>query len=272
MRRELTEQEKKKSYAKFFDMPYPEVAAETLALMKEPMDPALALPIQQRNDLLKPGYLEREAGYCVMPDGSGYVASYVKMPGVTLEMLEWWFAWHGMESLRYKIWDPNDHYEAHVSRRHLKQRLDSSLNDREKNWNTSDFVLENVGEGTLPLRISFRSPESFGFDRKEFESRKVTAICAHSGPPDWDIPRTTFVHFGRETEDGIELRTRFWMGYMIVNKKAVRTDFELDLRRVAGLAQHSPKEYTRLAAMLPQLYAENHGIEDKLEDMIPIEL
>lgn len=132
MRRELTEQEKKKSYAKFFDMPYPEVAAETLALMKEPMDPALALPIQQRNDLLKPGYLEREAGYCVMPDGSGYVASYVKMPGVTLEMLEWWFAWHGMESLRYKIWDPNDHYEAHVSRRHLKQRLDSSLNDREK--------------------------------------------------------------------------------------------------------------------------------------------
>lgn len=59
---------------------------------------------------------------------------------------------------------------------------------------------------------------------------------------------------------------------MIVNKKAVRTDFELDLRRVAGLAQHSPKEYTRLAAMLPQLYAENHGIEDKLEDMIPIEL
>ena len=86
---------------------------------------------------------------------------------------------------------------------------------------------------------------------KEFESRKVTAICAHSGPPDWDIPRTTFIHFGRKTEDGIELRTRFWLGYMIVNKQAVRTEFELDLRRVAGLAQHSPKEYTRLAAMLP---------------------
>lgn len=270
MRIELTEKEREKSYAKYFNMPYPPVAEETLAQMAESMDPAFALPLENLNDLLKPGYLPREVGYCMMPDGSGYVSSYVKMPGVTREMIEWWFAWHGMESLRYKIWDPDDHYEAHVSKQHLKQRLNPELSLCEKNWNTSDFVLENVGDGTSALRISFRSPESFGFDMEEFNKQKVTAICAHSGPPNWDIPRTTFVHFAREIEGGIELRTRFWLGWMIVNKKPIRTDFQFDIRRVAGLAKHSPKEYTRLASILPQLYAENHMIQDKEEDMIPM--
>ena len=35
------------------------------------------------------------------------------MPGVTSEMLDWWFPWHSVGSdLRYKIWDPEDHYFA----------------------------------------------------------------------------------------------------------------------------------------------------------------
>lgn len=270
MKTELTEKELQKPYSKYFSMPYPPVPEDILEQMKEPMDPALALPIQDRNKLLDPGYLPREVGFCRMPDGSGYIASLTRMPGVTLEMLEWWFAWHGVESLRYKIWDPRDHYLARVSPAHLKKRLDPTLSYRERNWNTSDFVLENVGEGTSALRISFRSPESFGFDMERFNAAPVTAICAHSGPPDWDIPRTTFIHFAREVEGGIELRTRFWLGWMIVNKKAVRTDFDVDFNRVRGLSHHSPQEYYRLASFLPDLYRENHQHADRIEDLIPM--
>ena len=40
----------------------------------KPLDPAKADAIQNANDLLIPGYTEGENGYCVMPDGSGYVA------------------------------------------------------------------------------------------------------------------------------------------------------------------------------------------------------
>ena len=49
------------------------------------------------------------------------------MPGVTLELIEWRFAWRDLESLRYKIRDPNDHYLARVSPAHQKRRLDLSL-------------------------------------------------------------------------------------------------------------------------------------------------
>lgn len=148
-----------------------------------------------------------------------------------------------------------------------QRRLDPALSWRERNWNTSDFVLENVGEGTSALRISFRSPESFGFDMERFNAQPVTAICAHSGPPDWDIPRTTFIHFARAVEDGIELRTRFWLGWMIVNKQPVRTDFAVDPWRVQGLSRHSPQEYYRLAKYLPQIFAENHDKPDRAEDL-----
>ncbi len=267
MRRPLTATEKAKSYAKYFDMPYPEVPAEVTGAMKTPLDPGRALRIEDRNALLDPGYLPGEIGHCIMPDGTGHVASLTKMPGVTLEMLEWWFVWHGLESLRYKIWDPDSHYGARVSPRHLKQRLDASLSLRQRNWNTTDFVYENVGEGTSALRIAFASPEAFGFDMARFNSLPVTAICAHSGPPDEAISRTTFIHFAREVEGGIELRSRFWLGWMILDKKPVRSGFQLDPRRVAGLASHCPQEYHRLAKYLPRIHAENHLIADNPETM-----
>ena len=71
MKRPLSEAELQKPYAKYFDVPYPPVPKDILEQMDQPMDPALAMHIDQRNDLLLPGYLPREVGYCIMPDGSG---------------------------------------------------------------------------------------------------------------------------------------------------------------------------------------------------------
>ena len=28
-------------------------------------------------------------------------------------MLQWWFAWHGIDPLRYAIWDPYDPYDPY---------------------------------------------------------------------------------------------------------------------------------------------------------------
>ncbi len=35
-----------------------------------------------------------------MEDGTGYIANLVYMPGVTVDMFDWWFAWHGLGEFR----------------------------------------------------------------------------------------------------------------------------------------------------------------------------
>lgn len=55
---------------------------------------------------MEPGYLPRESGYCVLPNGVGYAAALTKMPGVTPQANNWWGPWHEQEDLRYKLWCP----------------------------------------------------------------------------------------------------------------------------------------------------------------------
>ena len=135
----ITEEQKKLSYAKFYDKPLAEVPAEKLAILDlPPMDPSKALKIQDRNKLFDPGYFEVETGYCVMEDGSGYIANHTKMPGVTVEMFDWWFAWHGLGELRYTLWDPEDHYYAYSM--NLAQGRCPKLSLKEKYWGTMHHI------------------------------------------------------------------------------------------------------------------------------------
>ena len=59
-----------------------------------PIDPADALPLGQLDRLLDPAPLPAENGWCVLPDGVAYVAARTAMPGVSAEMVDWWFDWH----------------------------------------------------------------------------------------------------------------------------------------------------------------------------------
>lgn len=66
-------------------------------------------------------------------------------------------------------------------------------------------------------------------------------------------------HFVREIEGGIELRSRFWMGWNYENGRDVKKIEDGDRYpdfAVMGLAIHNVKEFTNLAAILPSLYAE----------------
>ncbi len=102
-----------------------------------PVDVSKALKIQDRNRLFEPGYLDTETGYCIMDDGTGFVANLLQMPGVTGEMFDWWFAWHGLGELRYSIWDPEDHYDARsLDKAARRQRLCVILSGKQlMGWN-----------------------------------------------------------------------------------------------------------------------------------------
>ncbi len=223
---------------------------------------------KKRNDLLNPGYSSLENGYCKMSDGSVYVAVLTKMPNVTGEMLDWWFWWHPMDPLRYKIWYP----EAHFSTT-LNVDPDAYANRkgpyRERYWNTTNYPVEDVGIGEETLSIKFVSPSDFGFDVSRFdEANVVTVICAIVGSVNKKLSQHTYMcHFVRKTETGVEMRSRFWIGHTIlrsglseqsllnrvINAKAIK---KLLLPKNVGLAMamHCTQEYIYLSAILPELY------------------
>ena len=71
----LTDEEGSKPYAKYFDRAPAIPLKEALAVMAQPIDPSMALTPENLNDLLNPGYLASEAGWCILPNGAGYVSN-----------------------------------------------------------------------------------------------------------------------------------------------------------------------------------------------------
>ena len=54
----LTAEERKLPYAKYYDLPITPIPAEKIAVLEAgPIDPSLALKIEDRNKLFEPGYL-----------------------------------------------------------------------------------------------------------------------------------------------------------------------------------------------------------------------
>ena len=136
--RQLTPEEEAKPYAKYYHRPVTPPDPDLIAQIKpdEQIDPALALPPERISDLLDPGYHEVETGWCIMPNGTGYLAVHNRMPGVTVEMLDWWFWWHSMASMRYGLWYPPGHYGISISKK-SRARLSATRTCRPRRRSTA---------------------------------------------------------------------------------------------------------------------------------------
>lgn len=257
-----TEADKQKSYYKYYLEEMAQAPKEKYGkVLAGPLDPKRALKFSDRNDLFKPGYLEEELGYCIMEDGTGYVSNLTPMPGVTAEMFDWWFAWHGLDNFRYTIWDPEDHYEAVCMQKH--KSYDADLSYKERYWDTTHAVLEDTGLGPEALYINFKHPANLGFDASKIGTPACsTIVCAKGngkGQPPFASPETIMCHFVRDTKDGIELRTRFWMGWTCQDGKDVKAlpdKFRMPAIAPMSLCLHNIKEFTNLAALLPRIFPE----------------
>lgn len=239
------------------------------ALKGGPMDPEDILPFKDIKRLMEPGYHDVEIGYGVDVDGVQYAACLTKMPGVTAEMIDGWFAWHPLHDIRYRIWFPPGHYGTSVD--DPERCRDSSLTYPERYWHNKHTVIEDLGNGAAKLMILFVPPEEFGFDPSLFAESKVgTIVCGNVGFPGvrGGLFFAKMCHFVRETAEGVEMRSRFWIGRdiakegkkedalinRILNTRLVRKTV---LPRAAQrLANHCAAEYTNLAQLLPRLFAE----------------
>jgi hypothetical protein len=272
--RELTPEEKAKPYAKYYyrehASPTPELAPFLVA--PKPIEAAEALPIERLNDLLDPGYLQGETGYCTLPNGGAYVAVCHPMRGVTTDMVNWWFAWHGLEDLRYKLWEPKDHLGISMSDEDRAKVLDPDRPILLKFQGTTHHVYEDIGQGADDLFISFMTPEDFGFDMSRWKAPNVTTLVAANvlikpggAPADAPMTPVAMCHFVRDLPDGtgVEKRSHFWMGWQIVDKKpqfALPEGVKLPEALPAGLFEHCISEYSNLAALLPEIYGEMGGV------------
>jgi hypothetical protein len=268
----LTPEEQAQPYAKYFLAPLAPPAPGRLAALAQPIDPAAALPIELRSDLLNPGYFDCEAGWCVMPDGTGFIAALLPMPGLTVEMIDWWFGWYALEPIRYKLWYPPGHFSIALSERDRAQALDPHRSLAGRFQGLTHHAIENAG-GPCPekIAIEFKTPEDFGFDMSRFEPPNVGTFAGGNtaalmlapppGVPNFKAP-AVFCHLAREIPGGVELRTRFWMGYRIINRKPARCipakvvipDFVVRARAI-----HNAHVFANLASFLPQLFAEQGG-------------
>jgi phloretin hydrolase len=253
-RRELTAEEKAKSYSKYY---YMEMANPDQTLIEQvkkgPIDPKDMLSFENINDLFRPETSGLKVGYCNLPDGSAYASCCTKMPDLAVEMIDWWFAWHPLDPLRYKIWDPEDHLGIRVSDEDRQRLMDSNIPLRERNWPCTHYVREDfglpapiklfstlIGKNLRDIVINFVHPKKLGIDMSNLANpEEATAFGAISDT-------ATNVLIARKADRGIEMRNIFWMSPKLKAPSIV----------MKCLLLHNIKEYTNLAAILPGVYAE----------------
>jgi len=128
--------------------------------------------LEEVNQLLEPGYLPMETGYCRLKNGQAFAASLVRMPGCRAEMLDWWFGSFLRDTETYKQWDP---------KAHLRFEWDDKWSPGHyigaSHYGEEYLAGEVCGEGFLP-----------------------------NGTPDGRV-----IHLARDTESGAEVRSRFWI-------------------------------------------------------------
>lgn len=270
-RHELTPEERALPLAKYYDLPLHRVGpfqSELLDFL--PLDQSRVTQPERWTDVLQPaGYQPAEFGYAMMPDGTGYIASYTLYPGCTPQMLGWYFHWinihskgmpEGQGNLRYKIWNPADHWDH------------GYLNGKDRSGGIYTVESLDLGEGEEML-LSIRhpiTPEEAGVSPERIQALKDAGcfvdLCTETFHPK-DDPTTTlpgthlFLTISRINPWGVlEKISREWIGYTFEDGKPVidetTPDWMLNETYLKKVVIHGTTEAQQLSKFLPQLYAE----------------
>jgi len=244
-------------YASFYDPAIgplqPQVAE---ALLIGPQAHELFPPASAVAAMAEPGYWPVETGYAFPPDGSIRVFCLTHMPGVTPQMWDWWFGWHGCETQRYKLWHP----KAHIDARWADGRRDEAYSGR------TSLITEYLGPRIMKGAIAFVRPAAVGFDEDWLAAQGEVVICARVGIPGTALKGGWLLHQLRRVEGGSEMRSRMWMGGENTAlgdhpgalrrglAKAIRPVARRFLPAPADLLVHNAQEMAHLAGFLPQLF------------------
>ncbi len=221
----------------------------------------LAAPeFSEASSQLDPAPVSIEMGVVRLESGQLYVAARTDMAACKGRMFEWWFRF-APDTRQYLWWHPTDHVSSawretspstHVGSTHLvEERL--------------------AGSEVYALQIHFIDPrEMFGtaYDDAVAAGEVSAAVCAQIGIGDDPVRDKQgrpnmgrMSHIARDTEDGMVLRSRFWLGYGTGLPAQELGQVIPDLLGLQ-LMRHAHTEFKHLARFLPSLYrAENQEAE-----------
>jgi len=258
----FSEQERETSpYASFFNprmAPLPEHVRDALVIGAVAHE--LLPPITRACEMQRSEYALVETGYTVCPDGAARVGVLTRMPGVTPAMWEWWFAWHGSDAQRYKLWHPLAHVDV---------GWEDGRDDLDGYVGRVSNVTEYVGATLLELSIHFVEPSTIGLDESLLKKNGESAICARVGMVigGATVESGWLLHHIRPVSGGSEMRSRFWLGGSNVRLFGIQGSMgeflgrvasrlqALSLNQITELVVHDAQEMNHLAAILPELYA-----------------
>lgn len=263
---ELTPEEAKLPIAKYYtDYPlhYPNPLYSQL-LDLGAMDPKDAIPVENWLDLLTVDkYFKVEYGYCMMPEGYGYIANYSVLPGnITPEMRMWYVRWlniksknlpEGVGNIRYKLWNQMDHIDHGLVNGDMKQGI---------------YTLERLDMGRLEEEVAIQSVRhnfdvrDYGFPEEKYDELQKAGVAITSCWESFECPGSHLVLSvtRRCPLGGTETCSREWIGYKAENGKIVRDydtpEFMLNEQYLRDVQIHNTVEQQHLATFLPELYAE----------------
>jgi len=253
-------------YAEFYQpamASLPEHVREAIALGLQTVD--LLPPISSAPELQNHGYWPVENGITISADGAFRVFVRTDMPGVTPAMWDWWFAWHGSEAQRYKLWHPRAHMHAAWA---------DGRSDLRHYVGRTSHVVEYVGNQRLNLSIRFVPPASLGLDEARLKRDGEVAICARGSMSGTPMETGWLIHHVRPVAGGSEMRSRFWLAGANIRPRGMPGAAGALIGRVAArfapltdnmameLLVHCAQEMNHLAAILPALY-ETFGPRNK---------
>jgi hypothetical protein len=177
-------------------------------------------------------------------------------------MINWWFGWM-INTTHYRWWHPH----AHVWSDFEKGIEGRNNNPDDANYiGDAHLVHEIIGGETSKLRIEFKDPSEY-LDTSRFKEVNVSAaICARVSYMDKPLKFARLIHLIRETDDGCEMRSRFWAGDIEVTISLLGPILSklLNTRRMRqvvvpdkigpALLIHCAEEMNHLAGILPTLF------------------
>ena len=250
----------------YYGYPMQDLSEELKAeIFAQPVDPESVVKAENFTDWLKPfgEYSEHENAYCMMPDGSGYVSTYMRFPeGLEAKKLFWYLNWmnfhpksqpDGTGNLRYKIWNPADHWDHYFI----------NWTDKSEGIHTTESL--DMGEGERKydtIRHAF-SLRDYGLTQERIDDIKASGIGVNE-VSDWESfdfvgAHLTLGQIRPAPGGGFERRSVEWIGWRPRDGKIVRVpETPCDDAYLRKVAYHTLIEWYHLCDMIDDLYEEYH--------------